>query len=365
MVLGFFHRRQIDHFVGELAVHDLAVRALDETVLVDAGKRGQRVDQTDIRAFRRLDRADAAVMRRVHVAYFEAGALAGKSARSKCRKTALVGDLRQRICLVHELRQLRGAEELAHGGSRRLGVDQILRHDRVDLDRGHPLLDRTLHAEQAHAILVFHQFADRTHPAVAEVVDVVDLALAVTQFDQCADNRDDVVLAQDANGVLGLEVETHVHLDAADGRKVVTIGIEEQRVEHRFGGLERRRLARPHDTINIEQRVLTAFVLVDGKRIADVAADVDVVDVEDREFFLAGRQQRLQRLLVDLVAGFEKNLAGSEIDDIFSEIASENVVVGCLDRLQTLVGKLLGLTSRDLLARPRPRLRRCRRQRDR
>jgi hypothetical protein len=71
---------------------DLAVRALDEAVLVDAREGRQRVDQTDVRAFRRLDRADAAVVGRVHVADFEAGALAGQTARAKRRETALVGD---------------------------------------------------------------------------------------------------------------------------------------------------------------------------------------------------------------------------------------------------------------------------------
>ena len=283
VVLGLFHRRQIDDVVGDLAVDDLAVRALDEAVLVDAREGRQRVDQTDVRAFRRLDRADAAVMRRVHVAHFEAGALAGQTARSKRRKTTLVGDLRQRVGLVHELRELRGAEELAHGGGRRLGVDQVLRHDRVDLDRGHALLDRALHAQQADAVLVLHQLADRTHAAVAEIVDVVDLALAVAQVDQRLDDGEDVFLAQHAHGVRAVEVEAHVHLDAADGREVVALGIEEQRVEHRFGGVDRRRLARTHDAVDVEQRVLAALVLVDRERVADVGADVDVVDVEDGE----------------------------------------------------------------------------------
>ena len=244
-------------------------------------------------------------MRRVHVAHLEAGALAGQTARSKRRQAALVGDLRQRVGLVHELRQLRGAEELAHGGGRRLGVDQVLRHDRVDLDRGHALLDRALHAQQADAVLVLHQLADRAHAAVAEIVDVVDLALAVAQFDQRLDHGEDVLLAQHAHGVLGLELEAHVHLDAADGRKVVAVGVEEQRVEHRLGGFQRRRLARAHDAVDVEQRVLAALVLVDGQRVADVAADIDVVDVEDLDLLVAGLEQHLQRLFVDLVAGLE------------------------------------------------------------
>ena len=43
-------------------------------------------------------------------------------------------------------------------------------------------------------------------------------------------DRDDVLLAQDAHGVLGVEVEAHVHLHAADGREIVALGIEEQRI---------------------------------------------------------------------------------------------------------------------------------------
>ena len=56
--------------------------------------------------------ADAAVMGRMHVAHFEAGALARQAARAKRRDATLVRDFRQRVVLVHELRQLRGAEEL-------------------------------------------------------------------------------------------------------------------------------------------------------------------------------------------------------------------------------------------------------------
>ena len=63
-----------------------------------------------------------------------------------------------------------------------------------------------------------------------------------------------------------------------------------------------------------------------------------------------GRQQHLQRLLVDLVAGLEIDLAGGEVDDVLGEIAAEQVVLGRLDRLEALVGELLGLARGDLLA---------------
>ena len=93
------------------AVH-APVRRLQEAVVVGARVHRQRIDQADVRAFRRLDRAHPAVVGRVYVAHLEAGALAGEAARPQSRDAALVGDLGERIVLVHELRQLRGAEEL-------------------------------------------------------------------------------------------------------------------------------------------------------------------------------------------------------------------------------------------------------------
>lgn len=107
VVLRLFHGGEVEHVARHLAVDDAAVRAFDEAVFVDTGKGRKRVDETDVRAFRRFDRADAAIVGRMHVADFEAGALTGQTARAKSRKTALVGDFRERIDLVHELRVAR------------------------------------------------------------------------------------------------------------------------------------------------------------------------------------------------------------------------------------------------------------------
>src|SRR3972149_6166949 len=59
--------------------HD-PVRRLDEPELVDPREGGQRGDQPDVRSFRRLDRADAPVVRRVDVAHLEPRALPGQPA---------------------------------------------------------------------------------------------------------------------------------------------------------------------------------------------------------------------------------------------------------------------------------------------
>ena len=68
-------------------------------------------DQADVGAFRRLDRADAAVVADVHVADFEARTLAVQAARAQGRQTPLVRQLAQRVGLVDHLAQFAAAEE--------------------------------------------------------------------------------------------------------------------------------------------------------------------------------------------------------------------------------------------------------------
>ena len=94
-----------DDVVGDAAVLHLAVGRLDEAELVDARVARQRRDQADVRTFRRLNRADAPVVRRVDVADLEARALARQAARPERRETPLVRDLGERVGLVHELRR--------------------------------------------------------------------------------------------------------------------------------------------------------------------------------------------------------------------------------------------------------------------
>ena len=279
-------------------------------------KLARRVDQADVRAFRGLDRADPAVVGRVDVADFEAGALAGQAAGPERRNAALVGDFRQRVGLVHELRQLRRAEEFAHRGDRRLGVDQVVRHDRRHVDRAHALLDRALHAQQPDAILVLEQLADRADAAVGEVVDVVDLALAVLEVHQLLDHREDVLAAQGGDGVLGVEAEAHVELDPADRRQVVALGIEEQAVEQGVGGLARRRLAGAHDAVDVGQRLVGVLGLVGLERVADPRAGVDVIDVEQLEMVDLGFVELGEVLGGDLVAGLDVDLAGLLVDQV-------------------------------------------------
>ena len=82
----------------------------------------------------------------------------------------------QRVRLIHELRQLRGAEELLQRRDHRADVDDRLRRDRVDVLRRHPLADDTLHPVQTDAERLLDQLARRAQAPVAEVLVLVELA---------------------------------------------------------------------------------------------------------------------------------------------------------------------------------------------
>ncbi len=137
----FLESREVLDLVGDLAVLDDPVRGFDEAMYVDPGVGRQRRDQADVRALRGLDRTDATVVGRVDVTNLEAGAFTGQAAGAEGREAALVGDLRQRVGLIHELGQLAGTEELLDHRRNRLGVDQVVGHQAVDFLQAHALLD--------------------------------------------------------------------------------------------------------------------------------------------------------------------------------------------------------------------------------
>ena len=135
-------------------------------------------------------------------------------------------------------------------------------------------------------------------------------------------------LAQRAHGVGHvLEAQAHVHLHAADRREVVAVDVEEQAAEQRLGRLQRRRLARTHDAVDVDQRVFAVGVLVDRQRVADVRADIDVVDRQRRQH---GRcrppRARSSTGLGDLLAGLDVDLAGLLVDQVDGDVAAEQLL---------------------------------------
>ena len=181
---------------GTVAVIDvqyLAVGCLDKAILGDASVGREIGNQTDVRAFGRLDGADTAILGVVNVTHVKGCAVTGKTTGAECRETALVAELCQGVVLVHELRQLAGAKELANSSGNGADVDESLYGQLLVILRCHSFLNNFIHTRKADAELILQLLTNRADTAVTKVVDVVNVADVVGQVQQIADGRQNVV----------------------------------------------------------------------------------------------------------------------------------------------------------------------------
>ena len=325
--IALLDRGQIVHLVQRAALGHLAVRRFDEAVFVGAGIQRQGVDQADVRAFRGFDRTHAAVVGRVHVAHLEAGALARQAAGAEGGNPSLVGHFGQRVCLVHELRQLRGAKEFLHRRRDRLGVDQVVRHQVIRFGLAEAFLDRALDAGEADAELVLRQFAHGAHTAVAEVIDVVDLAAPVAQLDQDLHHLDDILVGQDVLAGQFLAPDSAVELHAPDGGQVVTLFIEEQTVEQPFHRIFGRRLAGTHHAVDRDTRRPQVGRFIHAQGLRDIGALIQFVGVQRLDFGDAGLPQGFQQCLGNLVIGIGDNFAAVLVHQVIRQHAPQQKLV--------------------------------------
>ena len=185
--------RKNSNVIDHTSVFHLAIGRLNEAELVDSREARKRRNQSDVRTFRRLNRTDAAVVRWVNIAHFETRALSRKPARPKRRQSSFMSDLRKRIRLIHELRQLRRAEKLSHGCGDRLRVNEIARHRCLHLLMNrHLLFDRTFHSDEANSELILEKLADRSHAPIAKMINVVGLADSFAHLEDIVDHIDEV-----------------------------------------------------------------------------------------------------------------------------------------------------------------------------
>ena len=351
-VVFFLQRGQITDPVRDPAVPDLPIGGLDEAELVDPRVGGQGGDEADIRTLGRLDGTDPAVMRRVDVAHLKARPLPGQAARAQGREPALVGDLGQGIGLVQKLRQLARPEELLQGRGNRLVVDQLLRHQRVDVLEAHLLLDGSFHAHEADTEMVLHQLANGPHPAVAQVVDIVHGAVAVAQLDEVAHHLEDVLLAELAVLQGNVQLEPVIELQPPDPRQIVAVRTEEQVVEEGGGRIHGGRIAGAQTPVDLQQRLVAGLHLVLQQRVPQVGAGVRVIEKEQVQLLDPAAADVVQLLLGDGLVALEDDLVRVRIDDVVSRHPAQDVLPGDGDPLDPRAIHLAQHRAREAASLP-------------
>ena len=227
---------EVDHVGRDAAILHAAIWRLNEAQLVDATEGRERTDQSDVWSFWRFNWADAAVVAVVDVANVEAGALSRKSARPECREAALAGEFGEWVRLIHELAQLRAAEELLHCGHNWAHVDERAWRCLVVFLNGHALLDDALHAQEADTEGVHDQLAVGAHAAVAKVVGHVTMCATLICEDQVPNDCGEVFAREGAH-LWSRKLDAHAlcrlaealsELVAADATQVVASTIKEE-----------------------------------------------------------------------------------------------------------------------------------------
>ena len=193
-VLLLFKRVEIDDFLCDAALFHFCVGRFDDAEFIGPRVERHVEDEPDVLTFGCVDGADAAVVRRVHVAHFETCSLRCEAAATECRERAEVLYLIEYVVLLHQLRELVRREKLADSCLEGARIDERDRCRCLGVYHRHPVLDVALHAREADAHTLFKQFACKTDAAEAQVVDVVALCARVCiQFGDVCDDAHDVL----------------------------------------------------------------------------------------------------------------------------------------------------------------------------
>src|SRR5690606_12837343 len=200
--------------------------------------------------------------------------------------------------------QLAGTEELFDRGRNGLGVDQIVRHEVFSLCLTQTFFNGAFYTYQSCAELVLGQLAHTTHTAIAQVIDVIDLATAVTQLNQDLDGFKYVFVGQcHGAGDIVATTQAAVYLHAAHARQFASVFAVEQALEQRLDGVLGRRLTGAHHAVNgyASGHLVSSFI--GAQRLRNIAATIQVVNVQGLDFTDIGGADFGQYGLIDFVVG--------------------------------------------------------------
>ena len=190
----------------------------------------------------------------------------------------------------------------------------------------HLFLDRTFHALESDAKLVFQQLTNSPHAPIAEMVDIIRLINRTLLFvDRVLAHLQDV--RDDLKEVFGRQQRivyaTHLrlaHLDvefqAAHAGKVELARIEEHAFQQAIGSLHSRRIAWTHLAIDFEQGVDWLADRVFLQSLRDDNAHVVSLRKENPKALDAAFRNLLQFRGRDFSVRFEQYFTGFSVDDV-------------------------------------------------
>ena len=272
----FFIRGQIINLVRDDTIQHTAIRCFKETEFIDLGIQGHGRNQTDVRTFRGLNRADAPVMACMNVADFEACAVTAQTAGTESTETSLVGKFGQWIGLIHELGKLIPCKEIPDDADKSLRIDQLVRCNAgfVGIDQRHFLFDEALCPVKTDAAVVLKKLADGTDTSAAEMVDIVRLSGNVSEFHQSLGGFHQVRLVKNSFRQGKLKIQTLIQFETADSPEVISLVVEEKSLEKLFCIIDARRIAGTHSAVDFTQGIFRSLCRISCKTVHQIGVAV-------------------------------------------------------------------------------------------
>ena len=174
----------------------LSIGSLNKAKVVDLCVYTKTADKTDVWTFRRLDRTQTAIVGEMYVTNLETGTLTRKTTRTEGRKTTLMSYLCQGVGLVHELAQCVCSEECVDNAGNCLCINKVSGTEHLVVTNIHTLANGTAHTSKTNCKLISQLFAYSTYTTIAQMVNIINVCLAVDQFDEILDNLNDILLCQ-------------------------------------------------------------------------------------------------------------------------------------------------------------------------
>ncbi len=134
-------------------------------------------------------------------------------------------------------------------------------HEGFNFLQRHPFLDGTLHADQAHAVLVLNQFTNSSDTSITEVIDIIPVFQPILDTNQVLYPLDNILFRQGSMVNGGIKAKFGVYFVSAYLGQIICGGIKKQLIKKCLRNLRRWRAGRTKSAVNFNLRPRTNTVL--------------------------------------------------------------------------------------------------------
>ena len=226
-------------------------RSFNKSKIIYPGIGTQGNNQSNVGPLRGLDGTNPAIMGRMNVTHLKARTFTGQTPRPQSRKTPFMGSFGQRIGLIHKLGQLGCAKKLTNNGRHRLGIDKVVGHHGVHFLHAHLFLDSPLHTDKTDPVVVFQKFTHSSNPPVSQVVDIVNFALGIFEFNQRGCSKQNILFSQSFYINFSIHPETMIHFKTTHLGQIIICLAKKQMINKILGNFNGSRIAGTKPAINV------------------------------------------------------------------------------------------------------------------